>query len=232
MYMHECMHTRVITAHPDMSILDAQKVMHDNHIRRLPVVKGGRLVGLLTEGKLRQSLAPYTAYSLSTWEFNWMLSRTKVKDVMHTKVITVTPDTPVEEALTLAQERGIGTIPVVDNDVLVGICTTTDISNLIIKAMGLGKPGAHLHLSGHVDGDWIGKVINVVRSHKAPIKSLFTITPPRTGQEEIIIHIDATDVTAIVNELRVQGYEIKSISGASNQLWHVESQPIKAEEEP
>jgi len=218
MLIGEFMHARVITAHPDMSILDAQKVIHEKNIRRLPVIQGGTLVGLLTEGKLKQSLAPYTSYSISAWEFNWVLSRMKVKDVMQTKLITFNPSMPVEDVLALSQKYGIGTILVVDNGILVGICTTTEVSNVLIRAMGLNKDGTSLRISGHFNDDHIVKAIEIIRSHKIHINSLFTITEPKNAKEKIVIHLDAPDVTAIVNQLTLQGYEVESTGKAQDEV--------------
>ena len=107
--------TSEITVTSDTMIQDAEKIMRDNKIRRLPVVDKGKLVGIITKDKLRE-VTPSPVTSLSVWELNYLLAKMKVKDVMERKLFTVTPDTTVEQAVSEAQQRGIGTMLVVDKN--------------------------------------------------------------------------------------------------------------------
>ena len=129
MYIGEYMNTNVITVNSNTPIYDAEKIMHDNRIRRLPVVDKGKLVGIITKDRLREIIY-YPAISVGVQELVHLLAKMKVKDVMKEKLFTVTPDTMVEEAVSEAQKCGIMTLLVVDKDKpdkLVGLATTTDL---------------------------------------------------------------------------------------------------------
>ena len=125
-------------------------------------------------------------------------------------MITVTHDTPLDDAVALCRECNIITLPVLENDKLVGMCTAADLINILDQAMGFGKPGTRLHLFNYVEGEWLARAIDIIHSHEASIRSLFTITPPRTARAEVVIHVDITDITGIINDLKVWGYSMEA----------------------
>ena len=97
MLVGERMSHPVITISPDMPVMDALGIMRKDHIRRLPVVRHGKLVGIVSEKDLLYA-SPSQATSLNVWELHSLLSKIKVSDVMTKDVTTVQVDTPLEEA--------------------------------------------------------------------------------------------------------------------------------------
>ncbi len=122
-----------ITATPDTPIVEAHKLMVEHKIRRLPVVENGELVGIVTLGDIRGA-EPSEATSLSIWELNYLISRIKVREVMKSPVVTVSPETPIREAARLMLENKIAGLPVMDGDRLVGIITESDIFRMLVEA--------------------------------------------------------------------------------------------------
>src|SRR5512136_3322716 len=122
MRIRDVMTKNPITVDSETLVLDAQKIMKENNIRRLPVVDKGSLVGIVTQHDLLQA-SPSPATSLSIHELNYHLSKMKVKEIMKKDPVTLTPDTPFEEALRLGQEKKIGAFPIVENGKVVGIAT-------------------------------------------------------------------------------------------------------------
>ena len=145
------MQTNVVTIPSNTLITDAQKLMQQNDIRRLPVVDDGRLVGIITRSRLRDA-APSVATSLSVWELNYLLSKITVKDLMETDVLTTTPRATVEDAAATMAERRIGAMPVMEGDRLVGIITATDLFRLLIDVLGVRQPGSAHPDRGTVPG--------------------------------------------------------------------------------
>ncbi len=208
MYVKEYMNTDVITVNSNTLIHDAEKIMRDNKIRRLPVVDNGKLVGLLTRRKLREA-KPSSTSSLSIWEINYLLARMKVEDAMEKELFTVTPDTTVEQAVSEAQKRGIGALLVVDKDKpnkLLGIVTTTDIYKLTTGILGFGQPGARLHVFEPAKVGSCQEVVAMISKRGVKILSLFHVTPPGIGREDCIIHLDTEDASQILDELKSKGY--------------------------
>ena len=120
-----------ITIGPDTTLPEADRLMKECGIRRLPVVENGRLVGIITLGDVREA-SPSNATSLSIYELNYLISRLTVGSIMTQDPITITPDTSIEAAARLMLEHKIGGLPVVDGTRVVGIITESDIFRLLI----------------------------------------------------------------------------------------------------
>ncbi|MBI5033122.1 MAG: CBS domain-containing protein [Chloroflexi bacterium] len=120
-----------ITIGPDTTLPEADRLMKECGIRRLPVVENGRLVGIITLGDVREA-SPSNATSLSIYELNYLISRLTVGTMMTQDPITITPDTSIEAAARLMLEHKIGGLPVVDGTRVVGIITESDIFRLLI----------------------------------------------------------------------------------------------------
>jgi acetoin utilization protein AcuB len=134
----------VITVRAEMPIQDALKLMHTEHIRRVPVVDPrGRLVGLVSEMDLLKA-SPSEATSLSIWEVHYLLSKITVERVMTREVITVAEQTPIEEAARIMADNEIGGLPVMRGRELVGIVTETDLFRVFLELLGAREAGIRL----------------------------------------------------------------------------------------
>ena len=133
----------IITIPPDMPVVDALNLMKREHIRRTPVVKEGKMVGIVSDKDLLYA-SPSPVTSLSVWEINYLLSKITVKDVMTSQVITVTEDTPIEEAARIMADNKIGGLPVMHGEQVVGIITETDLFKLFLELMGAREAGVRV----------------------------------------------------------------------------------------
>jgi CBS domain-containing protein len=124
----------VQTITPDTTVPEAHRLMTQNNIRRLPVLDGKRLVGIVTRGDVRGAEAS-DATSLSIWELNYLLGRLEISKVMTKKPITVSPESTIREAAQTMLDNKISGLPVVDDkDKVVGIITESDIFRLVVSA--------------------------------------------------------------------------------------------------
>ena len=127
MLVKERMSHPVITIKPEIPIMEAHELMQKEHIRRLPVInKHKRLVGIVSEKDLLHA-EPSDVTSLDVWELHYMLSKIIVKEVMTRDVITITENTPLEEAARIMADNKIGGLPILRDDRVVGIITETDL---------------------------------------------------------------------------------------------------------
>ena len=143
MLVGERMTKPVITITPDMPITEAVNLFKKEHIRRAPVIKDGKLVGIVTEGNLMNA-SPSAATTLSIWEMNYLLSKIKVSEVMTKNVMTVTEDTPIEQAARIMADNKIGGLPVLRDGYVVGIITETDLFKLFLELMGARDMGVRV----------------------------------------------------------------------------------------
>lgn len=128
-----------------MSIADARQYMTEHKLRYLPVVGDGkRLMGLLTPQTML--IDPRRLASLDIWEVTRLLSDMKVKDVMvkARDVVSIDPDTPIEQAARVMVEKRVGCLPVVSDRVVVGLLTETDLLSHLSAMMSGQRPGVRV----------------------------------------------------------------------------------------
>lgn len=124
----------VMTVEPSTLLKTAHQIMKDCKIRRLPVVKDGRLVGIITIGDLREA-SPSDATSLSVWELNYLWDQLTVEHAMTRDPVTVTPDSTILDAARLMLEKKISGMPVLDaQGHVVGILTESDIFKMLVES--------------------------------------------------------------------------------------------------
>jgi len=160
MLVNERMSRPVISVTPDEPIHDVLAMFKKEHIRRAPVMKDGKLVGIISQGDLLNA-SPSPVTTLSVWEMNYLLSKVTVKNVMSKKVISVTRDTPIEEAARIMADKKIGGLPVLDEDKVVGMITETDLFKVFLELMGARDKG--IRVTATVD-DKPGELAKVTKA--------------------------------------------------------------------
>jgi acetoin utilization protein AcuB len=121
-----------ITIEEDSSVMEAIHLLKEKNIRRLPVMRAGRLVGLVTE-KMLLGYMPAKGTALDQWELHYLLSRTPVHQAMNPTPHTVSPDTPLADAARLLHDRKLNGVLVMDaRGDLVGLLTTTNALEALI----------------------------------------------------------------------------------------------------
>jgi acetoin utilization protein AcuB len=153
----------VITISPDLPIIDALNLMKREHIRRTPVVKDGKLVGIVSDKDLLNA-SPSPATSLSIWEMNYLLSKITVRDVMTRQVMTVEKDTPIEQAARIMADSKIGGLPVMHGDLVVGIITETDLFKIFLELMGAREKGVRVTALIHEEHGQLAKLTQAISS--------------------------------------------------------------------
>jgi acetoin utilization protein AcuB len=129
-----------LTIEDSATIVEAIHKLKEKNIRRLPVMHGGKLVGVVTE-KMLKDFTPSKATSLDTWEVHYLLARTPVTAAMNPKPHKVRPDDQIAEVAKLMEDRKLnGVLVVGEKDELVGILTTSNcLEALIGFANAFGK---------------------------------------------------------------------------------------------
>jgi acetoin utilization protein AcuB len=139
--VRERMSPNPVTIGAQCTITEALRVMREKQVRRLPVLnEQGDLAGIVSEKDLLYA-SPSPATSLSIYEMHELLSRLKVSELMTTDLVTVAPDTLLEEAARVMVDNKIGGLPVVEGRRLVGIITETDIFKVFLELLGAREEG-------------------------------------------------------------------------------------------
>jgi acetoin utilization protein AcuB len=208
MYIRNIMTTNVVTIPSSTSVAEARRIMEAHGFGRLPVVDKGKLVGMVTRRRLDQ-VSPSKATSLTMWELSYLLSKTTVKEIMVRDVLTITPDTTVEESVTLAQSHKVGALVVVEGGKVVGISTTTDLFyKMVNPLLGIGEPGNRIEIIGGGEGKALEDIISLINKLGLRIVTLHVITPPGATKKKLVVHLDSEDIMPLIADLKSQGYEV------------------------
>lgn len=145
MRIKEIMTKNPVAVTEDISILDAKELLKKEKIHRLPVTdKNGKIKGIVSEKDLLY-VAPSPATTLNVYEMAGLLSKVKVRDIMTKDVITVGPETYIEDAARIMVDNNIGGLPVcLDDGLLTGIVTESDIFKKFVELFGTRKKGVRL----------------------------------------------------------------------------------------
>ena len=214
MRVRDFMKTNVITVPSSTSIYDALKIMKENNIKRLPIVDNGKLVGIVSRRGLKEA-TPSKATTLSIYELNYLLSKMTVKDVMHKKVITVSPDTSFEQAAFIMHKYQIGGLPVLEKGKLVGYISSNDLFNVMVQMNGLDKPVTRFTIE--IDDDKtdaaIVDIATLMKEKNIEIRLLSVMDLPQylhkkhlIVRTELIENID--EIKKLINE---KGYNVVSV---------------------
>jgi acetoin utilization protein AcuB len=132
--VQSCMTSPAITSFATVSIGLAQSLMDEYNIRHLPVVDDSNgLIGILSSGDIRRA-SPSDATSLSVWEIRYLWDKLTVENVMTRRVVTISPDAPIVNAVRLMLDNRFNSLPVVEaTGRLVGILTEVDLYRLIVE---------------------------------------------------------------------------------------------------
>jgi acetoin utilization protein AcuB len=209
MRIRDIMTKNPITVDSETLVLDAQKIMKENNIRRLPIVdKKGKLVGIVTQHDLLEA-SPSPATSLSVHELNYLLAKMTVKEVMKKNPMTFTPDTPFEEALRIGQEKKIGSFPVMDKGKLVGIATESDIVRFLTRSLGLREEGSRITIEG-LGGKLsdLERIISIINQHGTIILSMISLPRPEKKDWMIVLRLKTSDPEPIVKEFKKAGFNV------------------------
>jgi len=121
--------------------------------------------------------------------------------------VTITPDTPFEEALKIGQDKKIGSFPVVENGKLVGMVTESDIVRVLMRALGIKEEGSRITIEGL--GEKLGdleKIIQIVEQHQTVILSMMSLPRPEKKDWMIILRLKTTDPDPIVKDFKKAGF--------------------------
>ena len=189
-----------VTITPDVSISEAHRLMKEHSFRRLPVVQGGKLIGIVTEKELQQ-VSPSKATTLSVFELNYLLEKTTIQETMSRDPITVQDDDLIEKAALLMRTNKVGALPVMHGDRLVGIITESDIFDTFIDIMGFRNPGVRLALQLEDQAGSISAVTKIISEKGGNITHMALY-----GDGELVIRIAEEHVQDIVAALTQAGY--------------------------
>jgi acetoin utilization protein AcuB len=197
MFVGDRMSRPVISVSPAMPMQEALNLMHKEKVRRLPVVaQGGKLVGIVAERDLLHA-SPSDATTLSVWEMNYLLSKIKVENLMTRQVVTVTADTPLEDAARIMADNRVGGLPVIRDSELVGMITETDLFKVFLEMLGGRESGVRAAVLVHDRPGTLAQLTKAVFEVGGNILALGTFLGESSENREVALKVNAVEADAL-----------------------------------
>jgi acetoin utilization protein AcuB len=200
---------RPVTVTPDTSIDQALQLMRSEKVRRFPVLnKRGELVGIISEKDLLYA-SPSPATSLSIYELPYLLSKIKIGDLMTRDVITVTEDTPLEEAARIMADSKVGGLPVVRDSKLVGIITETDMFKVFLELFAAREEGTRVTMLVPGEKGTLAKIAGTIAEKGGNILALGTIMGEDPTNYELTAKVTGVQEEELVSAMESLGMRMR-----------------------
>ena len=194
MLVKNWMSKEVVTVDINNSMIEATKKLKEHNIGMLPVMKKGKLVGIVTDRDLKKASAS-DATTLEIHELLYLVSNIKVKDLITKDPITVPPDYTIGETAELLLEKNISGVPVVGkNGEVAGVITKADIFRALISLTGLKRKGTQFAFELEDRPGSIKEVSDIIRRHGGRMASILsTYDRVKEGHRKVYIRIYGVD---------------------------------------
>jgi acetoin utilization protein AcuB len=178
-----------ITVDANDSMQTAAKFLKENNIRGLPVMKNGKLIGIVTDRDLKRASAS-DANTLDIHELLFLIEKIKIKEVMTKNPITIPVDYTIEEAAEVLLDNKLSRAPVVDNNgKLAGIITQTDIFQVLISLTGVHKKGIQFAFLLEDRSGSIKEVADIIRKYDCRMVSIMSSSDGQEGLRHVYIRV-------------------------------------------
>ncbi|HEY9063073.1 MAG TPA: CBS and ACT domain-containing protein [Pseudobacteroides sp.] len=209
MYVKNRMTSNPYTISPDATIAEALELMRHNGVKKLPVVKSGELVGIVTEREMLE-VSPSKATTLSVFEINYLLGKTKVSQVMTKDVVTITSDALLEEAALLMRDNNISALPVLEGKKLCGIITENDIFNAFMELMGFSDIGSRIAVEAQDSPGILADIAQVIKEYGVNITHI-AVYRGEAGSSDVVIRVNTQNTDEMIKTLENHGYKVISV---------------------
>ena len=214
MMVRNWMQANPMTIPSDTLVSEAKRLMSENNLHALPVVDGGRLRGLVTRANLLRT-GHFVLRTQNPAEFDYFVTRHKVKDIMVRNPATVRATDTMEHCLLKGQELGVAQFPVVDGEQVVGVISANEIFQLAAHCLGAWERRCGVTLAPvRVGPGVLGRIVDAAEAAGAVLQALYPIghheAQPGSSYPEkrIIVRFHAPDMKAVVAALEAEGFPV------------------------
>lgn len=213
MLVKDRMTSSPVTIRTDTNLKEALDLVRSSPFRHLPVLdENGDLVGIVTEKSLVYA-SPTSSTTLSVFEVDYILSRTKVGQVIQGDVITVGPGLPIEEAARVMIDHRIGCLPVVEDRKLIGIISDTDIFRVFVEGLGGGHPSLRITVVIPEAVGSLAHITSCVANLGGNIHSLGMFWGERPEDRLIAFRLEGVDRETVLQALDAESIQVMNVWG-------------------
>jgi acetoin utilization protein AcuB len=203
--VRDAMTREVITLGPKASAAEAWSLCQEHRIRHIPIVEGGRLVGVVSDRDLRDVSPPRKDREGDT--LRWV----RVGDMMTRGVATIRPLDTIDHAAREIYDRRIGCLPVVEDGELVGIVTSSDMMRTLIELVGAHGFGSWIEVEVPNEPGQLANVTDVIRDRQVNIAGVFLSPASRDTYRTIALRLETGNPGGTVRSLEESGYRVITV---------------------
>ncbi|WP_040160622.1 CBS and ACT domain-containing protein [Nigerium massiliense] len=206
MFVKTRMTANPYTVTPQTRLPEAVELMEDKHVRHLPVVEDGRVVGVLAPSDIAAA-SPSQATTFSAGEITYLLAKLRVAKVMTRDPITISSDALLEEAAVLMRDNKIEMLPVVDDGTLVGVITESAILDAFIEVLGFRDPGTRFTIQAPDAPGVLSRLGAIAAKHGANIMHLAVYRGD--GQHStVLLGVNSRNTQQLEADAAAEGFEV------------------------
>jgi len=206
MFVKLWMKTDLITLTPDQTLAEAEALMQQNRIRRLPVVAGPSLVGILTREDIQKAISAGGDESSRL-----IAAQSKVAAHMTRNPISADPMDPLEDIALSMRRNKIGGIPIIEDKTLVGIITESDIFRALTEILGAGKNGARVEMKIGQSSKELFQVVKLCKQFDVAITAISIYQDFSPEHRLLTLRLDGDELDDLIDSLRQSGCQINRI---------------------
>jgi len=205
MLVEEIMNQNVFTLKENDSVEQAITLINEKKIRHIPIVNDqNNLVGIVTDRDIKEA-SPSSLYVNLNHDF----FTKPVKEIMKKEIVTAHPLDFVEEVAVLFYEHRIGCLPIVKEDLLVGIITQTDVLRTFVELTGAHQPSSQIEIKVPNRAGMLYEVASIIREKNINIQSVL-VYPDRKndGYKILVFRLQTMNPLSIIQTLKEKNFEV------------------------
>jgi len=209
MLVRQFMAKDVFTLTPDQTCIEALHAMRGKHIRRAPVMKANKMVGIISERDLLHIL-PGTIGQAST-DAGEVSMDLPVKRIMKTEVITIRPNDHLESAARTMLKHKIGGIPILEEGRLVGIITESDIFKALWRILSFGKGGCGIIFEDYNDRSTeLIEYLYLCKDRGCQVHGFLRYPRPKGGNM-YFLSVEGGEIDALIDDIWSKSSQVISV---------------------
>ena len=191
------------------TVPDAIEMMQTHGITKLPVLRDGKLCGVVSQSDINRAL-PSDATSLSFGEVAYLLSKLKIYKIMKMNPPTISADAMLEEAAIVMRDSKVEILPVMDEGKVIGVITESDVLDAFIDINGAREPGTRLVIEAD---DQPGVMSRLARVTGELETNITHIAVYRTGMESsfVLLGVNTVNTTDLEEAFTKAGFQVRYV---------------------
>ncbi|GAB6191514.1 CBS domain-containing protein [Desulfocastanea catecholica] len=226
MFVGDRMSKDLITAGPEMTIFEAQKLMVEKDIRHLPVIDGGgKLIGIVTDRDVRDSM-PSTLLKKPDYDITLgKIGNHPIGDIMTKNPMAIYAYYTLQDTLLVMQQRKVGALPVIDEEgYLKGILSTRDLLKAFVNIMNIDEPGSLLCIQVKEQRGQMKKIVDIITAENISLGSVLVARLWDKDKRAIFPYLLTNNVINVKKRLLAAGFEL-----IDPMEWYLDQLPKKKE---